>query len=105
MKMPFGRYKNRQLSRIPDGYLVWILDNCVDLSPTLRTAIHERLGRETAGRRAMAVPDMSAIRIWYRELAFDFHPDRGGSDEALKALNEAYLRLLDTISVSPVKSR
>jgi DnaJ-class molecular chaperone len=34
------------------------------------------------------------IRLWFRQLAHDFHPDhRGGSSEAMLAINEAHHRL------------
>jgi curved DNA-binding protein CbpA len=33
------------------------------------------------------------IRQWYRGLVLDFHPDRGGSHEAMQAINEAHERL------------
>lgn len=42
MKMPFGKHRGEDLEDIPDDYLVWILDNLDDLSPTLRRAIETR---------------------------------------------------------------
>jgi hypothetical protein len=37
------------------------------------------------------------IRQWYHGLARDYHPDRGGSVEAMKAINEAHERLLNLV--------
>ena len=37
------------------------------------------------------------IRSWFRELSLRFHPDRGGSHDAMKALNEAHSRLKEMI--------
>lgn len=33
------------------------------------------------------------IRMWHREMAMKFHPDRGGSVEAMAAINAAHDRL------------
>jgi hypothetical protein len=39
-------------------------------------------------------PDLAEVlRTSYRQLVLDFHPDRGGSTEAMQAINEAYNRL------------
>jgi hypothetical protein len=37
--------------------------------------------------------DSNHIRSIYRELSFQFHPDRGGNVEAMKAINLFYERL------------
>jgi curved DNA-binding protein CbpA len=45
------------------------------------------------GRAAGAETDEGKIRRVYRELALIYHPDRGGSNEAMQAINEFYERL------------
>jgi curved DNA-binding protein CbpA len=35
-----------------------------------------------------------AVRTRYRELALERHPDRGGSEEKMRELNDAYERIL-----------
>jgi hypothetical protein len=37
--LPFGRYKGRQISEVPQGYLVWLLGNSSNLTPGLRVEI------------------------------------------------------------------
>ena len=39
VRMPFGKYKNLPLADIPTDYLVWILNNCRNISYRLRKAI------------------------------------------------------------------
>jgi hypothetical protein len=47
-----------------------------------------------APRPGLAGPDLAAaVAGWYRELARKYHPDAGGSNEAMAALNHAVERL------------
>jgi hypothetical protein len=39
------------------------------------------------------------IRTWYRQLTLEHHPDRGGSKEAMQAINEAHDRLKRLVGV------
>jgi hypothetical protein len=43
VKMPFGRHRDRRLRDIPPDYLLWVLDNCTNADPYLRTAIRRYL--------------------------------------------------------------
>ncbi|NMC19936.1 MAG: hypothetical protein GYA33_05885 [Thermogutta sp.] len=120
MKMPFGRYRGATLSSVPESYLCWLLDNA-DLSPTLERAVSERLGIEDLKRerrqleaecQALAYErarlaagkanvrpkiDDDLINKWYRDLAKRFHPDHGGSHEAMKGVNAARDLLLKIV--------
>jgi hypothetical protein len=40
-----------------------------------------------------------ALSTWFRELSKKWHPDRGGSDEAMKAINDAHDRLRQLLGV------
>jgi hypothetical protein len=111
--MPFGKHRGEDLDDVPDDYLCWVLDNCTNITPTLRRAIEERLGlaqpKPSANGAARAPPPEwvppppgidrdaldRAVKAWFRRLAMKHHPDRGGSHEAMKALNEAHQQLLD----------
>ena len=39
VRMPFGKYKGLPLADIPTDYLVWVLENCDNVTFNLRTAI------------------------------------------------------------------
>lgn len=106
-RMPFGKHKGRTLDEVPDAYLWWCLDN-LDLWPLLREAIERRLGLEPGGQAPPPTAQQQAdhdareemllvARAWYRSMCLRFHPDRGGSNEAMKALNEANLELIKLI--------
>jgi curved DNA-binding protein CbpA len=45
------------------------------------------------------VPVKDLIGRWYREMSLRFHPDRGGSDEAMQAINHAHDRLKELAGV------
>jgi hypothetical protein len=91
MRISFGKYQGRRLEDIPDGYLLWVLETCDNIGPTLREAIRDQLG---LGRETQADwPEI--VRQWYRQMSRDYHPDRGGSHEAMQAVNDGYERLLE----------
>jgi hypothetical protein len=87
MEMPFGKHKGTKLEEVPKHYLLWILDNCDMKSPTLKSEIEKILGLQAEERPAVkpSVPDLKPI---YRRMASKYHPDRGGSTEAMVAVNE-----------------
>jgi hypothetical protein len=41
----------------------------------------------------------SVIKTWYRALCLDYHPDRGGSHEAMVAITDAKERLERMVGV------
>lgn len=48
MLMPFGKYKWQELSKIPTGYLRWLLRDA-QISSALRTGIEATLARRESG--------------------------------------------------------
>jgi hypothetical protein len=119
MKMPFGKYKNKRLSKLPTDYLVWCRDKCDNLTDELRKAVEEELaGRDDApeqdgppsdeapAEEAGKLPKVSPlgqslggeVRMLFRNLALKYHPDRGGSHEAMRALNEFHDQLQQLLS-------
>ena len=116
LKMTFGKYKGKRINKLPTDYLVWCRDKCDILTDDLRAAIEQELaGRtdapaeEDAGEQAAAeVPKVAKVsplgqtlagdvRMLFRGLALKYHPDRGGSHEAMRALNEFHDQLQDLL--------
>ncbi|OHB79740.1 MAG: hypothetical protein A2W31_04420 [Planctomycetes bacterium RBG_16_64_10] len=66
------------------------MDNCHDLSPTLRRTIEDVLDiqNEIRPRGVPALP-MVVIDPWYRQLAREFHPDARGGHLGMVAVNRA----------------
>ena len=97
MIMPFGRHRGKPLEEIPADYLEWILDNCTNLTPRLRSAIGRTLGNAESPSTGVAIPTLA--NAWYRKLSLEFHPDRGGSHDAMKAVNRGRELLLQMAGV------
>jgi hypothetical protein len=90
MRMPFGKHRRLLLREIPTDYLEWLADTC-DLKPRLRRAVELELDRreeeeetEPIYRSPARVTWQPILREWYRGLAIDFHPDRGGRDRLVE---------------------
>ena len=101
--MPFGKYRGVPLGGIPSDYLDWVLRNLVRLRPGLRFAIQRILqDRECEPLELVPQPnDLPAlIGQWYHGLVMDYHPDRGGHPEAMRAINEAHKRLQEVVKQS-----
>ena len=96
MLMPFGKFKGNELAEVPDSYLLWLAEN-VELREPLLSHVWEEMqerGLEVDQRPTTAGglnPDK--VKAVYRELSLEFHPDRGGNTEAMKAINLFYERL------------
>jgi hypothetical protein len=93
MRMPWGKYRGRELADVPEDYLLWALDNCQRVGPSLRRAIEERLGM--IGERPSPAPPPTVptdldrvIRTWHRQMTMKYHPDRGGTTEQMQLVNE-----------------
>lgn len=97
MRMPWGKFRGQELEQVPDDYLLWVLDRCDNLSPTLTEAIQNRLElhRRLPPRLDVVLSD------WHRQLARDF----GNSAEAMRTINEAYRRLRQMVGLSPQDRR
>lgn len=93
MQMPFGKHKGKDLREVPDDYLLWVLDKCDAASPTLKSAIRQRLGvgepsPASAPPPGSGVAIEAVVRAWVRQMTLKYHPDRGGSHEAMIAVND-----------------
>jgi hypothetical protein len=110
MRMPFGKYEGERLEDIPLDYLAWVLEHLTKIDPVLRRQIRQVLRQaqedeEPEPPRAQPQPGPpvqwpEVIRTWYHGLARDYHPDRGGSVQAMQVFNEAHDRLLKLVGPS-----
>jgi hypothetical protein len=91
MRMPFGKHKGCPVHSLPEDYLSWLWEN-VELREPLRSAVWEAL----EGREPEFLPHPQTVKSVYRRLAAKWHPDVGGSTEAMAALNEFYEELKAT---------
>src|SRR5262245_44201496 len=103
--MPFGKWRGHPLTDVDTGYLLWCLRGCDSLKPWLREAIELELDRrhgeppprpQSRPSASLATPALKwepVVERWFRELALKYHPHRGGSHEAMVALNDAHDRL------------
>jgi hypothetical protein len=104
--MTFGKYKSRHVSQVPSDYLAWCLREAHYLKPWLRFAIDQELRRrvevdhEPEEDSNLPAKLTQVIDRWYRDLCLRWHPDRGGSDQAMQAVNDAHDRLRKLVEVA-----
>lgn len=87
--MPFGKHKGRDLSDVPDDYLDWLFFD-IELREPLKSAVHREITKRDGLNYTPAAPDAGRIKQIYRTLAVKWHPDKGGTTEAMQAVNEFY---------------
>ena len=82
MTMPFGKYKGQPLCDLPQDYLDWL--TTIELHGLLRAAVKVEVDRRL--HTTHACPPAIAeelIAAGTRHLAKQYHPDVGGSHEAM----------------------
>ena len=89
--MPFGKHKGTLITELPDGYLMWCVDNLED-KPSLHFVLCQefesrfqpnRVGSIDPAMRKL-LPDF--IRLGFKSLAHKVHPDKGGTNEDMRHL-------------------
>jgi len=91
MEMPFGKYQGAQVDTLPIDYLKWMYET-IDLRGRLRLEVQIQLVRNgyLDPLPGTTEPTTDRIKAAYRQAAKEFHPDHGGSHEAMKAVNRFY---------------
>jgi uncharacterized protein (DUF3820 family) len=102
MIMPFGKHAGERVEDLPTDYLHWCLKNVAKLDPRLRKAMETTLGMPASQPAADIKPVVAKVedrlKMWYRRATMKYHPDRGGSNEIQRVVNECYESLSEVIS-------
>jgi hypothetical protein len=106
-RMPWGKFKGEGLEDVPLSYLCWVLEECDNAPCYLRAAIKAEL----ADRLGLAAPAprpgprgldagrlADALARWHRAAARRWHPDAGGSDQAMTVVNTVHDELRQLIA-------
>jgi hypothetical protein len=106
MQLNFGKYRGERLEDIPTSYLQWLATKSTNVDKSIRdAAVRELIVRDvmprTERRRSQEtkpskLPDLPPVPLTMlseivaagrRSLAFNSHPDRGGDQDRMKAIN------------------
>jgi Putative quorum-sensing-regulated virulence factor len=111
MHLPFGKYRGQLIADVPSPYLRWLIREVRDLDDELRQAVRQELRRRQgdyasestrqpppAGAIALADLRTTVSRV-FATLSRRHHPDRGGSQAGMVALNEAREALVEALSL------
>jgi len=85
-KLGFGKYKDLDLSEVPESYLQWLINNS---KQKIIDYEHELTRREQVDA-ADATWMERLIKTGWRELTKKHHPDVGGSTADMQEINAAY---------------
>lgn len=83
-----GKYKDCNIEDIPTSYLIFVLENYTNLNMSLQSYIE----MEIYERLNMDINYNDPKKI-FRDMCFKYHPDKGGSKEAMIAILDFYERL------------
>lgn len=89
-KMPFGKYAGTAVNDLPDTYLVYAIRTFSlpdELRNSLAFELLDRIGFDHSFNIVECEKRYASIR---KKLAVKYHPDKGGSNEAMQAVNEFY---------------
>jgi hypothetical protein len=88
---PFGKYKGFLLRDIPTTYLAYAIET-FDLPDELMDGLRsEMVDRLELGNYKS---DFNKVQSIYRQLSKRYHPDAGGTKEAMQAINDFRSALL-----------
>ena len=97
MLMPFGMYKGQRIDEIPDDYLLWLCTVPLLREPLLSAVKLVMAQRQEEVRRnsEAAAVYCDRVRKIYLNMAKKWHPDVGGTTQAMQAINEFYDELMN----------
>ena len=101
--MPFGKHKGTPIDQVPLSYIEWLLEKD-NVDGWLRSELEESRRKQLGGPfdefRHEFEDDLQSrkIRKIYLELSKKWHPDKGGSHEAMAALNMFHEKLIEELT-------
>jgi len=101
--MPFGKHKGTPIDQVPLSYIEWLLEkDNVDgwLRSELEKSRNKQLGGDFDEFRQEFEEDLQSrkIRKIFLECSKKWHPDKGGSHEAMAALNMFHEKLIEELT-------
>jgi uncharacterized protein (DUF3820 family) len=87
--MPFGKYKGVMIKDLPTNYVCYAITE-FDLPEDLRAILFNQLMANIGGWDFIDDSQITNTKIdhAYKKTAVKYHPDKGGSTEAMQAINE-----------------
>jgi hypothetical protein len=120
--MPFGEHKGNPIDTVDTGYLRWWLKKMdsdglrAEYRESVRAVLEARGDRlpeprapdkSTNGigsaRLLFAAETRQMLKAWYGRMTMKFHPDKGGTDESQRVVNECYQALMEELAKWEVK--
>lgn len=102
MKMPWGKHKGKEITKLDSGYLSWLFFTAEISDPDLHDAIYAEMHVRFLAMFGYPDADVGScdieicdgsVKTVYRDMARKWHPDKGGCVEAMQAVNEFYEKL------------
>jgi hypothetical protein len=99
-RLPFGKFRGLSLSdpEVSAKYLAWVLEDAFNVTDDLKDAIMAelcrrfdyapRLGKPGRNDKVLLGNVKDSVDRWFRRKAKQYHPDTGGSDQAMSLLND-----------------
>jgi hypothetical protein len=91
MTIPFGKHKGESVDSLPSSYLVWLYESDIKLEYKLQSAIKNELDFRFSLPKY--IEPSTNIRSIYIDMCKKYHPDKGGSNSAMQAINDFYNKL------------
>jgi hypothetical protein len=94
--LDFGKYRGWDLTEIPDDYLGFLIAR---KRQDLQMWEEEQRRRELMREAELPMIE-KVIKVGYRTLAQQYHPDHGGDEEAMRQLNAAMAQLQEMVTAA-----
>lgn len=94
MILKFGKHKGKHIKDVPADYLDWMLLNVDSLTDFGRRSIEAELENRLHPARDVS----KEIQQVFRAMSKKYHPDAGGTNSQMQAINDFYQQLKQVIN-------